>query len=262
MKFWRKQNRPDELRRYLLGSLPDDQREALEKEVLTNTAVYEDLLSQEDELVDQYLTNQLNESERKQFETHFAVSLDHQRKVVFAKSLHTYLHSLGNPQEDFALAKNRPEYKPAFSRRPLFATSLVLVMFAVALVLAWVIVKKQMSVAGVRQSVVVTLVPGATRSDGASIDRISRPPLNSVTTIKLEFAENDYQNYAVELFKEGQRIATFAPQLAQPTGGHFVVTVDVDSNLLSTGDYVIKLSGMSGSEVPELKGQYNLRIVP
>ena len=256
MNFWRRKREAGELRQYLLGTLAPSRQENLEQRLLTETAVYEELLATEDELVDKYLTNQLGEIDRKRFESHFAVSEDHQRKIVFGKTFRSYLESISSKYE---LAVKE---KPAFSRRPLIATSIILTMLVMALVLAWSIYKKQTQSSVIKQTLAVTLVSGSNRAEGTSTQRLSRPPTDTVLAVRLEIASNDYQKYRVELFREGQPVTVFDPLTAEPSGGHFVLTVNVDSKLLDAGDYVFKLSGMSPSGSPELKGQYNLRIAP
>src|SRR5262245_16068234 len=98
MKFWQRKTEANDLRNYLLGTFPESEREKLEQRVLTEAAVYEELLTTEDELVDQYLTNQLSEAERKQFESHFSASQDHQQKIRFGRTFRTYIESnVGQP---------------------------------------------------------------------------------------------------------------------------------------------------------------------
>src|SRR5437867_6219130 len=118
MNFLKRNSDGDDLRRYLLGSLAEKLRKPLEQRVLTDSRFYEELLATEDDLVDEYLAGQLNEQERLQFESHFSILEERQRKVRFGRTLRDYLDSfpVADPQEEHQGGKAR-----LFSRAPIFA---------------------------------------------------------------------------------------------------------------------------------------------
>lgn len=79
------------VRRYLLGEIPDKERERLEVDLLTNDRVYETIAALEDEvgdqLIDQYLDDELTESERQQFERVFLNTPERAYKLELIKDL-------------------------------------------------------------------------------------------------------------------------------------------------------------------------------
>lgn len=81
----------ERIRRYLLGQLADDARQAIERDLLTSGELFEELQIVEDELIDEYLAGKMSADENVQFRRHFMATVDRQDKVRFAGALHRYL---------------------------------------------------------------------------------------------------------------------------------------------------------------------------
>jgi CHAT domain-containing protein len=76
------------IRRYLLGDVADkDHRQSIEERLLTDDEYYEELLVEEDELIDQYVSDALSEVEQRQFEMHFLATPERHQKLRFARAL-------------------------------------------------------------------------------------------------------------------------------------------------------------------------------
>lgn len=75
------------LTRYLLGDLPEDERERLQAEYLADDALFARLLSAEDDLVDMYARGALAEPDRRRFEARFVRTPAQARRVSFAHAL-------------------------------------------------------------------------------------------------------------------------------------------------------------------------------
>src|ERR687897_538092 len=69
------------LRGYLLGRLTSDEREAIERDS------FERLCEVEDELIDEYLSSRLRDSERESFEGHYLSAPNHRTRVGVARQL-------------------------------------------------------------------------------------------------------------------------------------------------------------------------------
>src|SRR5262245_10784073 len=81
----------ERLRRYLLGQLAEDALEAIEKDLLVNDELFEELLVAEDELVDEFLTGELGPDERLAFEKHFLVTPERHDKLKFGRAFKRHL---------------------------------------------------------------------------------------------------------------------------------------------------------------------------
>jgi hypothetical protein len=73
--------------RYLLGSLPEEQRLQVEAEFLSDDHRYERLLALENELFYDYTQNKLSPGEREQFEKRFLSSERNRKKAIMASAL-------------------------------------------------------------------------------------------------------------------------------------------------------------------------------
>jgi CHAT domain-containing protein/Tfp pilus assembly protein PilF len=101
------------IRQYLLGQLSDDVREQVEKDLVTDDEIYQELLIAEDEMVDEYLDGKLTESDRLAFETHFLATPDRQESFKFGRAFRRYVTGQG---DKLAPEISRP--KPAHTPKP------------------------------------------------------------------------------------------------------------------------------------------------
>jgi len=85
------------IRRYLLGETTEDEREQVERLLLTNQVEFEDALILEDELADDYAQGLLSESERLSFESNYPVTEDRRQKIWFARMLRLHATGTINP---------------------------------------------------------------------------------------------------------------------------------------------------------------------
>lgn len=79
------------LKEYLLGSAPPDEQENLECRLLTEGALIEQLEMAEEELIDEYLCDELSPDERARFETHFLQAPERHERLRFARAFNRYL---------------------------------------------------------------------------------------------------------------------------------------------------------------------------
>ena len=259
MGFFSQNNAGDELRQYLLGSLPESQQQRVEQRLLTDSKFFEELMANEDELIDQYLSKRLSERERRQFEAHFSLSKDHQQKIQFGHVLRTYLQSRFEPRVERSVSK--PLFGSFQHQHSALVFALILIVCFGALGLAWLIFKRQVQTTPGSYAAVVTLVPGSVRSEGA-LQRVKQAPENSAVQFKLELGTSEYPQYKVVLFREDQFLTSFEHLNAQNEAGHFIVTMTVDSGILKPGDYQVRVDGISGNGQNEFKDQYRFRVIP
>src|SRR5436305_10569116 len=80
-----------ELRQYLLGDLTGEARQRVEQRLLTEPDFLEELLLGEEELVDDYVGDELSGDERLKFERHFLSTPERRRQLGFAMALSRYV---------------------------------------------------------------------------------------------------------------------------------------------------------------------------
>ncbi len=75
------------LRNYLLGTLPDAERDAIEHEYFDRAEALDRVSAAEDDLIDDYLSGLLGVEDREHFERHYLASPRHRTRVAVARSL-------------------------------------------------------------------------------------------------------------------------------------------------------------------------------
>jgi len=264
------------MRDYLLGNLEAERQAAIEESILCDPGIYEELLVVEDELIDQYLTKNLSPSERQQFETHFLVTAERQRKLRFGRLLRRYLNSqpVIVPPDDIPVTQNET-HAPAtkffafapgsFARGATLAVSAAVVIGLLILVLlCWRANRRpapytvqETSATEVR---VVPLAPGALRSEGAT-PRVKVPPKGVNVRLDMEVTNPHFHNYKSELFRENLSVQTADELKAEPSGAQHVVPWTITGDVLSPGDYKVQLKGVVDSGQDEYIDNYSFRVV-
>ena len=272
------QNEQETIRRYLLGQAPPEDSSKVEERLLTDGEFYQELLIVEDELIDQYLSGELSEPDRKSFEPHFLLLPERQQKLRFARSLKKYVSSVGTAQPHQSIATNEsPEVatavaEPLLKKRPFFSFlpfGNPIVSYALAMLLivggaSWLVSKNWRTPAPREPGRVlaVVLTPGLTRGNG-EIKKIALPSGTDTVELQLQIASADqYQSYrallqtteAVEKHKADNLKAT-------TIGTSVVVPLRITAELLTRGDYYVKLSGLTPSGEYEDVGRYSFRVV-
>lgn len=75
------------LTRYLLGDLPEQERESFEERYFVDDAVWQALNAAEHDLIDQYVRGSLAQPQRDQFESYYLESPRNREKLEFARTL-------------------------------------------------------------------------------------------------------------------------------------------------------------------------------
>lgn len=75
------------LKRYLLGSLSEDEQIQVQERFLADHESFEQLKLIEDDLIDEYVQNKLSKVDRRHFEMYYRVTPERRQKVEFAEDL-------------------------------------------------------------------------------------------------------------------------------------------------------------------------------
>ena len=85
--------------RYLLGDLPEEQQIEIENRAFDDKEYLASITAVENDLIDEYVRNELSESERRQFESRFLASAERRKRVEFAKALAAVATEAPAPQK-------------------------------------------------------------------------------------------------------------------------------------------------------------------
>lgn len=123
------------IRQYLLGQLDEERQQDLEKRLLSEELVFDEVLATEDDLIDEYLADQLSPSERADFERHFLATPQQQQKLSFGRAFNRYLRAQSALQT--APARVQPQAAPWWRQllpsSPLRAAVWALVVLAIGI---------------------------------------------------------------------------------------------------------------------------------
>jgi len=102
--------------------------------------------------------------------------------------------------------------------------------------------------------VVVTLAP-------AAAPRVNVPPKGYDLKLELQLANPSFRNYKSELFRENKSVQTRGELRVEPKGEQYIVPVTITGEVLSPGDYELKLSGVRESGADEFIEKYSFRVI-
>lgn len=135
----------DSIRRYLLGDLSEQEREQVEQRLMSEDDLYQQLLVAEDELIDEYVSDELPEQERAKFNRHFLSVPQLRQDVRFAAALRK--HALETAPLVVAADSAAPKPEPARASpfdhlrrlfmQPALGASLAAALLAAVVLAAW-----------------------------------------------------------------------------------------------------------------------------
>jgi len=126
-----------QIRRYLLGSLSDEELEQVETRLMTDDDFFRQINLIEDDLVEEYLDQDLGAEERRRFEETFLCAPERQHKLRFTKALRVRAAQASEPGTLLKAPVKQLWWQPVFAlfdlSRPVLiyslATALVVVSF-------------------------------------------------------------------------------------------------------------------------------------
>jgi len=267
------------MRSYLLGNLEEDRRAALEESILSDPGIHEELLAAEEELIDQYVANNLSPFEREQFETNFLITAERQKNLRFGRLLRRYLDSQPVPiPPEIPVAGRQTEipapakkFLPFFSAGPfgrsasIAVSAAVVASIAIIAFICWVATRKPVQHTVQEDSshlVKVPLAPGSLRSsEGGATPRVRIPPKGFDVRLELQVTNTSFRNYKSELLRENNSLKTADELKAESNGEQHVVPWTITGDVLSPGDYRVRLSGVVDSGQDEFIDNYSFRVI-
>lgn len=132
----KKLNEQEKFRNYILGTLNDEERSAIEERFMTDDDYFQTLAIVEEDLIQDYVDENLDPADRANFEKLFLHSAENRRKVRFARALRKYIDETENAPG----AQKNPTFfaaLKAFFKSPVPATLAVLLVLGVSGFFIW-----------------------------------------------------------------------------------------------------------------------------
>jgi hypothetical protein len=264
--MWRKSTADETIVQYLLGRLPDAVRDDFEDRYFSDDALHEQVLAVEEELIDAYVTGELDGRDKAFFESQYLETPAYREKLAFAKAL-TAPGANTLPAKEPVVSG--ASVRPRWDWRSLFMSSLFggftgRVALAGVAIAAIVILFATGRFWGGRSPeprtlLTVVLMP-ATRGEGNPAPSI--PPGTDRVTLDLVLKTVHYRQYRVAVETADGVAVTAADNLpVQPsrTNGN-VVEFIMPSSPLHPGEYVVKLSGVAPDGSAEIVAGYVFQV--
>lgn len=276
----------EQIRMYLLGSLPPEDRLAVDELLLADDEFAERVQLAESVLIDDFVAKKLNAREEELFTTRFLVTDARREALRLSSGLHDYASK----------TQVRPVGFFSFESPRTWAAASALAILVLVVGMIWFAYKQQKpnpqiaqhdpttinspevtaspvtipepqppaSPSSVETQPPVTtasfvLLPGATRGTG-EMARIAIPGgERDIVRISLVLENPEDGNYFAELVTaEGQKVLV-RPNLKPVRNGHVKIVLSIPASLLHARDYQIKLSRKSAAGANEAVGRYYFR---
>jgi methionine-rich copper-binding protein CopC len=235
------------LKQYLLGQLAEDSWEEVEKALLSDDDLFEELLIVEDELMDEYLSGKLSRNERSAFEQHFLNTAERYDQLKFARAFNRYLTTTRPPEPGAG------RFWPALKTQPLVFGTTAIAMLLIAAIAALILIRDQRS-PQTFATLTLTMSQG-TRGDGPPIPVLKLPLREDALQIVLNLPEKPPPalRYQAELETAAGDKRRLEPSSQDPHS----LTVVIPKTDLKQGQYAIKLFAIGNDGVEQrLQGAY------
>lgn len=265
------------IKQYLLGQLSTAESEVLEKKVLTDPEYMDAVSLIENELIEDFVANELPDRDKEHFLKHF-LSTPHQRqKLELVEAVHTYfaggVPSSSAPVTEKAASAPWQRWTAVFSRKWQYSFGfrvalgiLGTVLVGVIIFLVWSYVSNR---SGIKYSVAlqeklirfndarhrdellknastsrVLLTSDFVRSE-AGMPKVSVP--GGTEVVRFEIPAPQSQSYMATLRAiDGEQIFTLPSVNTEVVNGNRELIVNVPAEFLSEADYELNFNGLDG----------------
>jgi len=273
MKYFEEQKT---IRQYLLGQLGATESEKLEERVLTDPEYKETVALVEDELIEDFVADELAAPDREYFTRHFLSSPHQLQRLKLAETVHSYFSGITTP----ALTVNEPLTQPLWKRwranlkgqapnSPAARASALIFAILLAGVVVFIASRFLLNKSPTNRrgdlqqkltrlndprlrdqellknspTLQLHLTSDSVRS-GEGMLKISIPP--DAKVVQFELPASRYPTFTATLRTiEGEEIFTLPSLTATIVDGKIELVTNVPTEFLSPGDYELKLNELS-----------------
>ncbi len=224
------------IRQYLLGELPETERQELEQRLFADDEFFDRLLDFENELFDGYARGELSAADKQLFETRFQANPQAAEQLAFARSLARMGANAGGGA------------RPLHRSRWLWTLAATAALLALAAGIAF---ERRQMPAAPPAVFAIALPTSLERGAGPAAAAVVVPVDTQLVTLDLTIGPHEpYATYSVAVrTARGGEVAKFSGLAPVTLAGSRTVEVLLQSALLPPGQYEIELSGGDGTPV-------------
>lgn len=276
------------VRDYLLGYLNEEERQMVEKRLITDSDYLEEVLITESELIEEYLDGVLTERDKEGFIKHILTTERQVEKLTLAKALAMNIGVEAAANSPPTAKKTTQPFLPKRWVSDLFHTKswvvrislgaiISIILFGILLVISQLnrgrerealeqeVMKLNAqeyldSNAIFRGFIIGPLKAGLFR-DEEGINKATIPETENIVQLRLQIGAADYQTFqAILQTYEGQEILSLSNLKDKRINGERLVIIYFPAKILVPGTYQLRLSGLTQNNQPEYLGRYTFRI--
>jgi hypothetical protein len=279
-------------RRFLLGYLDEEERAQMEKRLTSESDYLEMVLETESELMEDYVAGQLSEDNAIRFRKYVLTSQQQVEQLNLTRAL-------GASARVHAAANSPPiaaRTKPARSPRPwsldLLWVTIWEVKFAAAIILvvlcgtasyfAWryhasntnnplqnltaeftkLNTQQSLDAEATNKGFIIGPLKGGLVRDEQGVNSFSIPETEKIVQLRLQIGAGDYQSFQASLqTAEGREILPLNDLKPRSIKGEKLLIIYLPAQVLTPGDYQLRLSGVTQDHQSVYLGRYTFRIV-
>ena len=269
------------LREFLLGKLADADRERMEGLFLTDSATRERVLALEQDLIDDYLEDSLSQEDKERFLSRYAQTEEQRRKLRITGAI-----------KDWAVREARAPHPAAptvsvWSRiwtslrlKPRFVIPIAItIVIAIVLAMVWLNSRaERRKHSAIEQELAELNSPASMREVPPQITvfdlrpvsvRSGQPQAELGIPIEIRFIElrlpwiqtERYSMYQAEVRRVGDREAFTISSLQVESNGRYTIRLRLPVQMLTRGDYQIKLTGVSTDGSAKSSEEYSFVVI-
>ena len=99
------------------------------------------------------------------------------------------------------------------------------------------------------------------RSEGVVTQRVKVPPKGTDVKLELQLTNTSFHTYKSQLFRENESLQTTDALKMEAKGDQHIVPITIAGEILSPGDYQVKLSGVLDTGQDEFIDNYSFRVI-
>ncbi len=269
------------LREFLLGKLADEDRERIEGLFLTDSRTRERVLALEQDLIDDYLDDSLDEEEKERFVSRYAQTNEQRRNLRITGAIKAW--AVRESRSPHAA----PPTLSLWSRlwtwlrfNPRFVIPIaVTIVVALVLVIVWLSGRsEQRKHLAIEQELAQLnsptslreippdmtshdLRPVSVRGMGPHAEIRMRAEIRFIE-LRLPWIQNErYSMYQAEMRRLGDREGFSIPNLQAESNGPYMIRLRLPVQMLTSGDYQIKLTGVAADGSASFSEEYSFVVV-
>ncbi len=269
------------MRRYLLGAVDEGEREQVEERFFLDPEYHAELLGAEEDLVGDYLENNLSAQDRSLFRRHYLATPQKLQSVQLTAALRRYCSTAETETTQLkVLADSNPQSRARPSSVPTwrfaYATVAIAALIIVSVTLTLVFRKQRgptegdisrqlrelnsLQSAGKTPGASIVLLPVTLRGEGESPNLSIRPGTEVVLLI-LVLPRDDYPAYTISIQRDNDaKPFTIDGLPATNTAAGKALSLKLPAWFMSSQEYAFEVKGLTADGSLKSVAEYTLKV--